>query len=406
MFNSRKGSNNSKRSSHLKSTSLASGLTGSHWYQVLLRNLWTFLSDFYHHHQPTTTHHCPSHGNPNCHFRSFSRRTRAQLSLLDHTTELFITLLLPAESTLMLAIFLLVALNPMSDSSTSSLFFRSHEAWQLTVLSADAVAIFVVFQAIYKRLMLFYKTLLLICLAWYLHLQEVLGAAVRQMRAAAQYYQFFCRPSISHLTMNQAGKSETKRFGGEGGGGSTVLFSASQRLSAAIGTIWITVFMREHCSLLVDLVHLNRHLVSPLLFWFYSPVLVCSVYILCLLYFMPLAILLKLSLLSIFAVSLITFALLAFLSLVVQTLYGSPAVDSLLFRAQMFCRGSSADFSCKSGGFGSGNPFLRTKLKLMSYYEVLRTEKKVAFTFGSQAAVNSRWLFEVSHQFDEYKWKQ
>ena len=236
----------------------------------------------------------------------------------------------------------------------SSFFFFSFETSQMALLSLDVVAFSLAYQATLKRLLLFYKTLPIICLAWYRHSQEVLGVALKQMKA----------------------------------------FSSSQRLSAAIGTIWITVFMKEHSKLLVDLVHLNRHLVSPLLFWFYSPILVGTVYILCLLYFMPVAILLKMYLLSVFLFCLITFALLAFLSLVVKTLYDSLA-DSQLFRAQMLCRGSSADLD-KKGGFGRGNPFLRTKLKLMSYYEVLRTEKKVTFTFGSHSKVTNRWLWEVN----------
>ncbi len=154
--------------------------------------------------------------------------------------------------------------------------------------------------------------------------------------------------------------------------------------------------MREHCRLLVDLVHLNRHLVSPLLFWFYSPVLVASVYLLCLRYFMPVAILLKLYLSGVFIACLITFALFAFLSLVVQTLYDSLA-DRQLFRAQMLCRGSSADCGKRGNGCGNENLFLRTKLKLMSYYEVLRTEKKVTFTFGSHSKVTNLWLYEVNY---------
>ncbi len=395
---SSQGSNSSGSSvSRVTLSASLPDLTG-HWYLVLPRNIWTLVSDLYHNHHTTSTNYRLNLGSPNCHFRSFSGKVQFQLSLLDRSSELFLTFFLPAESSVILGILLLVALNPMSDSSSSSLFFRSHEAWQLMLLSADAAAFFLVFQTIYKRLMLYYKTLPLICLAWYLHSREVIEAAVRQMRAAE--YLFF-RPSIG--LANTAG---ARGFGSLAAayrrysvntisGGVLTGPPGSQRLSAAIGTIWITVFMREHCKLLVDLVHLNRHLVSPLLFWFYSPVLVSSVYILCLLYFMPLAILLKLSLLSVFIVSLITFALLAFLSLVVRTLYNSLA-DSQLFRAQMLCRGSSADGGGGSG-FGSGNPFLRTKLKLMTYYEVLRTEKKVAFTFGSHSKVTNRWLWEVNH---------
>ncbi len=67
----------------------------------------------------------------------------------------------------------------------------------------------------------------------------------------------------------------------------------------------------------------------------------------------------------------------------------------------MLCRGSSAD--CSEGNrYENSNFFLRTKLKLMSYYEVMRTEEKVAFTFGAYAKVTNRWLWEVNMNMLRY----
>ncbi len=334
------------------------------WTLLLPSHIWSVwaTSELHHHHchychlrhrRPTTWHRSPvilrrSTG----HFRSFSERTQLQLSLFDCTSELVITLLLPLNSTLALVIVVfLLALNlKMGATYSSSSSFFSFETSQMALLSLDVVAFSLAYQATLKRLLLFYKTLPIICLAWYRHSREVLGAvAVKQMKA----------------------------------------FSSSQRFSAAIGTIWVAVFMKAHSELLVDLVHLNRHLVSPLLYWFYNPIIVGSVFTLCLLYFRPVAFCFKLYLLGAFIGCLATFALLGFLSAVVCTLYDHQA-DSALFRAQMLCRRSSAAVNRNENSI-----FLRIKLKLMSYYEVLRTEEKVTFTFGSYAKVDNQWLLEV-----------
>ena len=185
-----------------------------------------------------------------------------------------------------------------------------------------------------------------------------------------------------------------------GAAGFACLFSQQQqqRLSATIDTVWARTFAREHCRLLVDLVHLNRHFASPLIFAFYTPIIAASVYVLCLLYFLPGELLLKLYLVLDYLGLFLTSVFLVCLSVIVRVLY-DPVADSQLFRAQMLLRGG------RGGGNGSaavgnenGRTFLRTKLKLMSYYEVMRTEKKVAFTFGSHAKVEYTWLWEVQEK--------
>ena len=396
LYNSSGGNSRGGSGFSVKFLSMPKNLAG-HWYQVLPGNLWSTLADFQQYHNRgnhTARLNRLNLSRHNRHFRSFSGRTRLQLALADRISELLITVLFPIASCLVPANYLLLALSPKSDSNFSSLYFRPHEVWPMAVFSVDAAAFFLVFQTIYKRLLLYYKTLPIICLAWYLHSQEVLKAAVRQMRAAEHAFFRSSNIGLANAPSKKLKNGNTSYWhylvGTISGANSRTMSPDSQRLSAAISTIWVSVFMREHCRLLVDLVHLNRHLVSPLLFWFYSPVLVSSVYILCLLYFMPVATLLKLYLLAVFIFVPITFALLFFLSVVVQTLYDHQA-DSGLFRGQMLCRGSSADL----GGGNGNSTFLRTKLKLMSYYEVLRTEKKVTFSFGSYAKVDHRWLFEV-----------
>ncbi|KAH9408035.1 hypothetical protein TYRP_011688 [Tyrophagus putrescentiae] len=129
---------------------------------------------------------------------------------------------------------------------------------------------------------------------------------------------------------------------------------------------WTSVFIREHAQLLVDLVIFNRHFASPLIFWHFVPALYCSVFLLCLLYFFPLELPARLVMTILYFLLFVSFILLSGLSAIVKTLYGD-GVDRQLF-----------------------------KLKLMAYYEVLRTRKKVAFTFGSHAKLESKWLWEMA----------
>ncbi len=69
-------------------------------------------------------------------------------------------------------------------------------------------------------------------------------------------------------------------------------------------------------------------------------------------------------------------------------------VPGALYHAH--CHLFSAQMKCRTGEKNGSAAFLRTKLKLMSYYEVLRTKKRVTFTFGSHAKVDNQWLSEVN----------
>ena len=160
----------------------------------------------------------------------------------------------------------------------------------------------------------------------------------------------------------------------------------SRHFSSALDTIWTSTFMRRHSELLLNLVVLNRHFASLLIFWFLLPMIVLSVYILCVLYFLAVPLLLRLYLAIIYLIMLLLFSVLALLPMVTRALYSA---DGQLYSAQMRCRMGSGEVN---GSF----TFLRIKLKLMSYYEVLRTERKVTFTFGSHAKVENRWLLEVN----------
>ncbi len=360
---------------------------------------------------------------PLAHFRSFSGRTRRLLALLDQLFELFIALSTPTEAVFVgasLARFAWQANRQFGqawlDSSSSSSISSSlaDEATSATSASpmqlpqcvsaavfkqlqllADLIALFLVLQYIHRRLCLFYKVVLLVSVAWCLHARQLLQSAVRGMRAAEQrcYYLLLlqCKSGLGPLF--SVSLTTVKKQHAHHTSGYASLCSPPQQsrlLAATIDRVWVRTFIVEQCRLLVDLVHLDRHFASPLLFAFYAPILTASVYVLCLLYFLPGEGLLqlKLYLLVVYLALLYSSVLLVALSTVVRFLY-DPAADRQLFRAQMLV---------KRGGSGC---FLRTKLKLMSYYEVLRTEKKVTFTFGLHAKVESTWLWEVLSSIPE-----
>ncbi len=227
-----------------------------------------------------------------------------------------------------------------------------------------------------NKLALSFKTIYLVPFSWYLHAAEVTRAATRQMNEALQDFQKRVRKASIV---------------------SGVYDSREGLLCSRIATIWTTVFMREHSTLLVDLVHFNQRLVSPLLFWVYTPILAASVYVLCLLYFFPMHWFVWLLLLGQLIGLFNTFALLALLPAVVGALY-DHSVMGQLYRAQMLLysqgiAGNGAKFRDDGGRLAFA---LRTKIKLMTYYEVLKTDNKCTFTFGSHSKIENTWLWEVS----------
>ncbi|KAH9407977.1 hypothetical protein TYRP_011629 [Tyrophagus putrescentiae] len=221
--------------------------------------------------------------------------------------------------------------------------------------------------------------LLLAATAWSLHAREVFQAAVGQMKASE------LRRSVPYHFHHHHHHQQQQQ--------QQQLYQRPLRPSmatTAISAIWVEGFCRQHARLLVDLVALNGRLASPLIIAFYLPVLIFSIYNLCLLYFLQWNAVETLSLLVTFLGIALTFCLLFLLSTVVWALYSGPGGQR--YSAQMKCgtgRGGTA-----AGHFDTA--VLRTKLKLMAYHEVLCTEKKVCFTFGSLSKVEYRWLGEVS----------
>ena len=142
--------------------------------------------------------------------------------------------------------------------------------------------------------------------------------------------------------------------------------------------IW-SYFFRQHSLVLTDLMTFNSEVVSTLLFWVCLPLLSSSVYCLCLLYFFRLEPIVRVILCFCLLLHATTFAIFTFLPPVSRALY---TVTGQLYRAQMTLPS------------GKGH-HLKGRLKMTAYYEILCTNKKVTYTFGSYAKVDKNWLWEV-----------
>lgn len=276
---------------------------------------------------------------------------------------------------------------------------------QVAHILVDASVMPLLIMTTYKKVLFFYKALPLLCRAWRLHLGEVLQRltvrkrqkVVKETKKVKKTKAF--PASAGALEEGEGCTTEDRRF-----------FVRTFAVKNAFGKttdnnfgtahcplaphhhhhhFWTSVLMREHAQLLVDLVHFNRHFASPLIFWHFVPALYGSVFLLCLLYFFPVELPARLVMTILYFLLFVSFILLSGLSAVVKTLYGN-GVDRQLFKVQMNCCG------CCAGENRKRSAHLRVKLKLMAYYEVLRTRKKVAFTFGSHAKLERKWLWEVS----------
>lgn len=216
--------------------------------------------------------------------------------------------------------------------------------YQLYIV-VDGILVVIVIHYNISKVALTYKTVLLVSFSWFLHIGQVSKEVFWSMKSAF----LLSRKSIS-------GTTESSR----------------------ITFIW-SVFMREHSLLLIDLINFNKHFDSTLIFWHYTPVIISTIYCFCLLYFMPLFWTAKLLIFLLFIALFASFAWLLFLPIVVRALY---SLDGVIYRAQISCT-------------SVGGAFLLTKLKLMAYYEVLRTENKFTFTFGNHSKVDNFWLWQV-----------
>ncbi len=234
---------------------------------------------------------------------------------------------------------------------------------QIILYFADFSICFAALSYTLKMVVFFYKLFPLVCYAWRLHLKEITQKAFRL-------------PIKTIVVAVVDEKSRRKLF-------RLKKFHPNSQNSHSITSLSIKTahFMREHTKLLVALVHLNQHLASVLIFWYYFSMLYFSIFILCLLYFLQVSPFIKAYYGVINALVIGSFAYLLSLSAVIKVLYSCGAAEKL-YRVQMSC-----------GGKVEG--ILQFKLKLMSYYEVLRTKKRVTFTFGHHAPVNNKWLLEV-----------
>ena len=295
---------------------------------------------------------------PLVYFRSFSRATRNQIALLDYYTENFLILFVPFLNYGISAIiihYIVIAVWPL---------YRDVLLIQIIQYFADYFIVLALTFYTFKKFILFYKLLPLVCYAWLLHGREITRRAFRvpmKMVAVAVVEDKNKRNLFRHK-----------------------LHPNKNKHSITSVSIRTTHFMREHTKLLVDLVHFNQHFASVLIFWYYFSIFFISVSILCLLYFLPVPFFVKVYYNGVFVLTIGSFALLLFLSPVIKVLYSGGAGE--LYRVQM---------NCVKCGVGGG--ILQFKLKLMSYYEVLRTKKKVTFTFGHHARINNKWLLEVKN---------
>lgn len=295
-------------------------------------SLYNFLSDqsFFFFHSPLP------------HYRSFSCKTRTRIALLDLVTESVIHffVLLQMISFICSTTFLFFVVNDVANGIWHQVISNLCIYQLYTVV--DFILIVLLLHYILCKVYLIYKTVFLATYSWSLHMKEVSKEATWKMKLA---------------------KLNRKN-----------IFRSSQ-----ITFIW-SFFMREHSLLLVDLIHFNKHFASTLIFWHYTPIIISTIYCLCLLYFMPLFWTARLLIFVLFLTLFSTFALLYCLPMAVQTLYSS---DSEIYEAQMSCRSH-----CSS-------TYILFKLKLMAYYEVLRTDIKFTFTFGNHSKVDSLWLMQV-----------
>lgn len=140
-----------------------------------------------------------------------------------------------------------------------------------------------------------------------------------------------------------------------------------------------TYFRRAHSCLLLDILYLNRVLVSPILAVTLLINFPLIVYALSLLYFTsPLAI-----------IKMALYCMLIFQHVFLYILYIICTVptDALY---------PSAKLIFKSQLFGlQGHYFLHEKLKLMNYCELLYSKKKFGFTCGTLGNCSKTWFGEL-----------
>lgn len=275
------------------------------------------------------------------HYSSFSELTRTKVATLELMSEVYVSfafttimgmVLAATLHILLLQTFLIVVVNPYSILSLG----------KYLMLVTDSLLFLV--PIYYAGNLAFFagKTFPVICYAWYLHLGEV----TRQTVGRIERSQVFARRGSFLLCEHK------------------------------LVSYWTSVFISEHSLLLLDLITLNRHIVSTLLFAFYFPNWTANVYVISLLTFSTsLSWTIRQSLYFLLFAQFNCFLILALLPQLGRAFYSN---DRAIYKAVFLC-----------------DSWLRQKLKLATYYELLRTSRPFVFTLGSYARISNKFLFEV-----------
>ncbi len=210
---------------------------------------------------------------PLTYFRSFSSATRRRLAQYDLFTERFLFVFVP--------VFAFgIAQGSASFTVASIVLAINHQQQvsvvQMVIFVVDFTVIPAIALYIYKLVLLFYKILLLVCIAWRLHVKESTEKAFKLQKRTVAVFCVLVENSKKLLFKRKPHPSKKNRC--------HLTSSAVTRLAQ---------FMQEHTKLLVDLVHFNRHFASVLIFWYYTPLLFSSIFILCFLYFLPVMFIIK-----------------------------------------------------------------------------------------------------------------
>lgn len=210
-------------------------------------------------------------------------------------------------------------------------FYQLHKL----MILVDTFMLFCLFNNIFNVSFFVLKAILLVTYSWCIHINEVTYKTFWQMNVYFKYNKF-------------------KYF----------------QLK-----IICTNFIKQHSQILVDLIEFNCHFASTLIFWLYLPNIAANIYCISLLYFVHMGWFVKWCLNIILFAQFMSFFTLSLLPKLQKALYSA---DKAIYQAQ-----SKIFF------------YLPEKLKLMTYYELLRTNDPFVYNFGNYTKITNRCLFEV-----------
>lgn len=275
------------------------------------------------------------------HYRSFSLLTRVKIATFELYTEAYIC----AFFTLLIILLLLSGITYCFTLWSARNSPGSESKIGIIMIVTDALFIFAQLHYTLNGAFMAAKTIGLAIYAWKRHLGELTKEA----------------------TANQ--------------GTSRLVISSVSFIS--------THFISRHSLVLLDLIALNRHIASSLLFAFYLPNLIANVYVISALYFLSHSWWVRRSLQLVLCAHLNVFLALVIFPAIQQALYYA---DRALYRACAHLKVMGEEGGKSRYLF----PLLRQKLKLSAYYELLATENPFVFHLGSYAMLTRQWLFEVS----------